>query len=178
MEKIYTYLDGRDDCQYSVNELMQQISGEKPSPATFRRKMKEKYGDRIVFSTVRKRKTVVCFRYASEKIINDTWYTSKLSDEETGRERTVRTAGAILLEDMQLMAYDTTVSHLVTISAVGLRKWCLRLSRHSWGSLSGKKRDDEKMRKNLTAIAHAIISTIRPRTILFVSYPAWYCSVC
>ncbi|GBN55617.1 hypothetical protein AVEN_194339-1 [Araneus ventricosus] len=33
-------------------------------------------------------------------------------------------------------------------------------------SLSGKKRDDEKMRRKLTAIAHAIISTIRPRSFL------------
>ncbi|GBO16268.1 hypothetical protein AVEN_267753-1 [Araneus ventricosus] len=34
MEEIYNYLDGQDDCQYSVGELMEWISGEKLSPTT------------------------------------------------------------------------------------------------------------------------------------------------
>lgn len=27
MEEIYNYLDGKDDCQYSQDKLMEQISG-------------------------------------------------------------------------------------------------------------------------------------------------------
>nr|GBM20824.1 hypothetical protein AVEN_100972-1 [Araneus ventricosus]GBM20988.1 hypothetical protein AVEN_76760-1 [Araneus ventricosus] len=72
---------------------MENISGEKPTPATVTQKTKEKYGGRIVFSTVRTRKTTVCFRGATEKILNDTWCTSKSSNEKTERERIVRTAG-------------------------------------------------------------------------------------
>ena len=51
MEEIYSYVVGKDACQYSLDELMEQISGEKPTPATVREKMKKKYEHRIVFST-------------------------------------------------------------------------------------------------------------------------------
>ncbi|GBL93035.1 hypothetical protein AVEN_54665-1 [Araneus ventricosus] len=109
MLEIYSYLDGKDDFQYPVDEPMEQISGEKPISATIRQEMKEKYGDRVFFSTVRTRKTVVSFHDASEKILNDIWYNSKSSNEKIERERIARTAGAILLEGMKLMAYGTAV---------------------------------------------------------------------
>ncbi|GBM64298.1 hypothetical protein AVEN_189104-1 [Araneus ventricosus] len=56
-----------------------------------------------------KEKLLYAFVMLVKKILNDTWYTSKSSDEKTERERIGRTVGAILLEDVQLMAYDTTV---------------------------------------------------------------------
>ncbi|GBM05705.1 hypothetical protein AVEN_175551-1 [Araneus ventricosus] len=55
--------------------------------------MRDKYGGRIIFSTVRTRKPVFCFRDASERILNDTWSTSKSSNEKAERERIVRSAG-------------------------------------------------------------------------------------
>ncbi|GBM59975.1 hypothetical protein AVEN_245575-1 [Araneus ventricosus] len=33
MEEIYSYLDGKDDCQYSAEELMEKIFGKKPTPS-------------------------------------------------------------------------------------------------------------------------------------------------
>ncbi|GBM40834.1 hypothetical protein AVEN_137335-1 [Araneus ventricosus] len=88
---------------------MEQIYGEKPTPTTFRQKRKGKYGDCIVFSTVRTLKTVVCFRDESGNILNGTWHTSKSSNEKTEQKRFVQTADALLLEDMQLMTYGSTV---------------------------------------------------------------------
>ncbi|GBM22577.1 hypothetical protein AVEN_184001-1 [Araneus ventricosus] len=91
MVKIYSYLDGKNDCKYFVDELMRQISGERPTRSTLRQKMKKKYGECIVFSTVFSRKSVVFFRGAGEKILNHIWCT--WSNEKTKRERIVRTAG-------------------------------------------------------------------------------------
>ncbi|GBO46399.1 hypothetical protein AVEN_115502-1 [Araneus ventricosus] len=82
------------------------------------------------------------------------------------RERIVPTAGVILLEDMQLMAYDTTVFPPSDNFCSGAEEMVPQTLKALMDSLSGKKRDDEKMRKKLTAIAHAIISTIRPRSFL------------
>ncbi|GBM62681.1 hypothetical protein AVEN_257277-1 [Araneus ventricosus] len=53
MEGFYSFLDEKIDCWYSVGELMEQTSGEKPTPTTVRQNRKEKYGDHIVFSTAR-----------------------------------------------------------------------------------------------------------------------------
>ncbi|GBM34569.1 hypothetical protein AVEN_171620-1 [Araneus ventricosus] len=82
MEEIYSYFDEKDDCQYFVDELMEQISGEKSVPARVRQKMKANYRGRIVFSTVSRRKIVVCFHDVSEKVLNDTWYISKSINEK------------------------------------------------------------------------------------------------
>ncbi|GBN46389.1 hypothetical protein AVEN_23269-1 [Araneus ventricosus] len=111
-------------------------------------------------------KPLYAFVMLVKKILNDTWYTSKLSDEKKKRERIVPTAGAILLEDMQLMTYDTTVFPPSDNFCSGAEKMVPQTLKALMDSLSGKKRDDEKMRKKLTAIAHAIISTIRPRSFL------------
>lgn len=166
MEEIYQYLEEKDDCQYSLDELMEQISGEKPTLATVRDKLKKKYGHRIIFSTVRKRKTVVCFRDAGEKILNDRWYTSKCSNEKAERERIVRTAGAILLEDMQSMTFETDVFPSSDDFCSKAEEMVPKTLMAFMDSLSGKKRDNEKVKKKLIAISHAIISTIRPRSFL------------
>ncbi|GBM25148.1 hypothetical protein AVEN_101082-1 [Araneus ventricosus] len=78
-----SYLEGEVGCQYSADELMENNSGEKPTPATIRQKIKEKYGGRIVFSRVRTRKTVVCFRGATEKILLQSRVMKKQSEKES-----------------------------------------------------------------------------------------------
>lgn len=148
MEEINRYLDEEDDCQYSLDELMDQMSGEKPTASTIREKLKNKYGDRIVFSTVRTQKTVVCFRDASDKILNDNWYTSRCSDETAEWERIVRTAGAILLEDMQLMAYDTTVFPPSDDFCNNAEEMVPHSLRVLMDSLLGRNRNNEKVKKS------------------------------
>ncbi|GBM70467.1 hypothetical protein AVEN_188215-1 [Araneus ventricosus] len=107
MKEIYSFIDGKDGFQYSVDADGTDFWIE-TNTSKSQIKDQEKYGDVIVFSTVRTRKTVVRFRNANEKILKHAWYTSKSSNEKTEREKFVRTFGAILL-DLYLMAHDTTV---------------------------------------------------------------------
>lgn len=106
MEEIYEYIDGNDKCQFSIDELLKQVTGEPPHVKTIKERMMGKYGDRIVFSTIRIRKTVVSFRTSSDRILSDSWYTSRSKDELGECERVVRKAAEIILDDVETMAYD------------------------------------------------------------------------
>lgn len=107
MEEIFHYLDEQDKDQYSMDELMDQISGEKPEMKWAKTKMVEKYGERIIFSKIRTHKTVVCFRDVGEKILNDAWYESRSNNNVDECIRVVQTAAAIIRKDIQSRAYDT-----------------------------------------------------------------------
>ncbi|GBM97852.1 hypothetical protein AVEN_148150-1 [Araneus ventricosus] len=144
VEEIYSYLEGKDGYQYSPDELMEQISGEKLTSVTFRQKMMGKYGDLIVFSTVCTRKTVLCFSVASEKFLRDTWYTSKSSDEKAEREGSFRTSGLILLKEVQIMPYGTTIFPTSDNFCSKGKVVVPQTLRALMDSLSGTEKDDEK----------------------------------
>src|ERR1700761_806499 len=109
MEEIYDYIERTDNCQYAMNELLEQvIAGEPPHVKTIKERMREKYGEQIFFSTICTRQTVVSFLSFSDKILSDSWYTSRCKDEQRKRERIVQKAAEIILEDIESMAYDNS----------------------------------------------------------------------
>lgn len=69
MDELFRYLDEKNG-QYSMDELLDQITGEKPQTKWIKAKLQEKYGDKVIFSEVRKHKTVVSFRDIGGDILN------------------------------------------------------------------------------------------------------------
>ncbi|KAJ8885062.1 hypothetical protein PR048_011258 [Dryococelus australis] len=96
--------DEQDTDQYSMDELVDQISGAKPGMKWVMVKMLEKYGERIVFSKIHKYKMVVCFRDVGEKILDSAWYASRINNNLDDRIRVVQTAAAILRTGIQFRA--------------------------------------------------------------------------
>lgn len=102
MEKIFRYIEENND---SLDELLEQVSG----PTPIKDRMKDKYKDRIIFSRINNKKTVVCYRATGEKILNEMWYSSRSKEPQAERQRIATTAGKIILEDNESMAYDNSV---------------------------------------------------------------------
>ena len=50
----------------------------------------------------------MCFRRLGHNILHDRWYADREVDEEMEKLRIVKTAAAIILEDMRSTAYDVT----------------------------------------------------------------------
>lgn len=108
MEQIQCYLDQNKDSQISLDELLEQVTGIKPSVKTVKSRPKEIYGDRILISLVKSHKSVICFRDTGDKILKETWYTSKCKDENEERLRIVTAAAMIIKQDVQSRVYETS----------------------------------------------------------------------
>lgn len=92
MKEIFQSIEANEDFQFSLDELLEQVSGPIPTIKTIKDRMQEKYNYRIVFSRMGNKKTVVCFRATGEKFLNDMWYSSRSKDPQAKRQRIVRTA--------------------------------------------------------------------------------------
>ena len=162
MEEIYDYIEGNDNCQFSMDELLEQVTGELPHVKTIKEGMREKYEDRVVFSTIRTRQTVVSFRTFGDKILSDSWYTSRCKDEQTERERIVRKAAEIILEDIESMAYDNSAYPPTASFCSEAEQLIPQSLRVFMDCIAKKKRSKEGVEKKMTTIAHALIAAVRP----------------
>lgn len=79
MEGIYSFLkENSDECQFSMNELMNQINGDfVPDIRTVKKQLQAKYGDDILINEKQGRDCVVCFRNTGFKILSEKWYEEK-----------------------------------------------------------------------------------------------------
>lgn len=166
MEEIYEYIDGNDKCQFSIDELLEQVTVEPPHVKTVKERLLEKYGDRIVFSTIRTRKTVITFRSVGDRILSDSWYTTRCKEKHAERERIVRKAAEIILDDVEAMPYDNGFyppSHSFCNEAEDLIPQSLKVF---LDGIAKKKRSKEVVGRKITALAHALIAIIRPRCFI------------
>lgn len=80
MEAIYSYLrENREECQFSLQELMDQITGEYvPDVRTVKANLIKHFGDKIVITESGQGKiTLVCFRDVGQSILYKNWYEEK-----------------------------------------------------------------------------------------------------
>lgn len=176
MEQIQCYLEEHKDCQMSLDELMDQVSGIKPSIKTVKSKLKETYGDKILISKVKSHKSVICFLDIGHKILNESWYTSKCDDENEERLRVIKAAAMIIKQDIQSRVYDTShypPSGTFLNDAEQVIPESLKVF---LDSLLTKKGDDKKIIKKKISLAHAIISIIRPRSFISSVLPFFHAS--
>ncbi|KMQ87741.1 hypothetical protein RF55_12897 [Lasius niger] len=105
MDRIYECLEeNKDQCQFSLRELSNVVENP-PSDGTIKKKLTEKYGEDIVITSLVGRTSIICFR--NHQVLLDSWYQDKKHDEAAERLRIVRTADAIISEDISTKIYDT-----------------------------------------------------------------------
>ena len=104
LEKVCSYMEDADDCQFTLQELldvMHQNQTCKISASYLKTKLQEKYRSDVIITTLQKKTPIVCFRNSGDKLLCNSWYNEKLQSEEEERLRIVRTAAAIIKEDIK-----------------------------------------------------------------------------
>ncbi|CAH2989439.1 unnamed protein product [Chilo suppressalis] len=160
MEGIYSFLkENSEECQFSISELMNQINGDfVPHIRTVK--------NFILIIEKQKRDCVVCFRNTGFKILSDKWYEEKKKDYHEERLRVIREAAAIIREDIRGVVYDKNnyplsdefVKDVEAAVPESLQVFLTTMiTKDKRGAL-------EQWKKKCTAIAHSIITAVRPRS--------------
>ena len=171
LEKVCSYMEESDDCQFTLQELldvMHQNQSCKISASYLKTKLQEKYGSDVIITHLQKKTPIVCFRKSGDKLLCNSWYNERLHSEEKERLRIVRTAAAIIKEDIKSKVYDSCnypspeglfndVENNVPDS--------LHVLLHELLEKGGKVYIDNKHRV-CTAIAHSVLQAVRPRTFV------------
>lgn len=167
MEEIYSLIENCEECQFSFEQLRSAVSGDVPSNDTIKRKLKDKYGKRIIIAVgVGWRDATICFNDVGFKILKS-WYDDRKADESDERLRIVQAAAKIIRQDVQGNVYDATVyppGNNFLKEAASCVPPTLRVFLET---LIMKKADNVNKKRKCISIAHSIISAIRP--ISFVS---------
>ncbi|GBN79877.1 hypothetical protein AVEN_204925-1 [Araneus ventricosus] len=109
MQYIYSYLQNNsDECQLYLDELMAKIEGDyRPHMKTVKAQLFKKYGDDILIAVTANKAPVVCFRNTGFKVLTEAWYNQKSDDKTEERRHIVKTAAAIVIEDIRSRGYET-----------------------------------------------------------------------
>lgn len=98
MNKIFSYLENTDECQFTIKELLDSLDEDdyQPEQKTVKAKLLERYGEDLINSTSSTSATVVCFRNTGHNILSDAWYEEKINCKEDERLRVVLASAEII----------------------------------------------------------------------------------
>lgn len=162
-----------DDCQYTLAQLILKMKQYDPTHETYsekhlKRKLKDKYGEGVVFTEIQGRSSVVCFTGVAHKILSDKWYSDRNADPQSERLRIILTAARLLRQDILSKAYETSCYPPAPDMSGGgqdLLPDSLQLFLEELLKTKSKKVDANKQRKAV-AIGQVIVSALRPRSFL------------
>lgn len=112
LEKLCNFINDSDECQFTLNELMKIMKDNlaeetQISQITLRRKPQEEYGDGVIFGSISKRGTIVCFRGTSfNSRLIDGLQKDSTTNEKEKQMKIVETAASIILEDIRSTPYN------------------------------------------------------------------------
>lgn len=167
---ICDYMEENEDlCQFALDDILKTYSGYVPKTETIMKKLIERYnGDVIVVSGSNQfKQTTICFRNTGHTILTNSWYESKNNDMHDERLRVVKAAAQIIREDIRsqvysLNKYPSPDQFLATVgddipASLKLLLDTVTTQRKNQGN-------EIKHENKVKSIAHAIISTTRPRS--------------
>lgn len=163
-EKI---LANESECQFSINTLLAEFNEDKwPTWKYIKNHLIKIFGDQIVIHNSKKG-PIVTLRSASEQILSNNFYKTRVQDEKEERKRIVIEASKIILDDIQSTAYEidsypSPDEFLNNINSDIPETLQIMLDT----IIGNRKRDTSKYSVKQTAIAHAIISSTRPRSFI------------
>ncbi|KAG5896956.1 hypothetical protein JTB14_024803 [Gonioctena quinquepunctata] len=166
MQSIFEYLENSsDESQFTIEELMNEIDPNCTChhPKTVKNRLLEKYDSDILITD--KIPHIVCFKGTGHKIITDSWYDERLTEDEE-RLRIVKTSAAIILEDARSHVYETSQYPPADIFLDGVDNLIPESLRVFTDAvvLAKKKGNINKWRKKLLAIADCLFTTVRPNS--------------
>lgn len=92
--KLCEYIENSEDCQFSISELINNLGRIDPSLNTgsgkhLKRKLKEFYGNSVVFTRLPGLSSIVCFSGYRTATLTEKWYDAKKINEINERNRVV-----------------------------------------------------------------------------------------
>lgn len=96
MEEIFLYIENNEDCQFSLQELKGICKNKVPDDKTIKKRIKLKYGSRIIITEKQGSLTIICFIDTQHDVLNKFWQDSKKQNVNEERFRILNTAAEIL----------------------------------------------------------------------------------
>ena len=115
MKKMLSLSDGKDVC--SIKWLQN--------------KLKELYGDHLIFAEVNGKHNVLCFKNIMNYIINNKWYQERSLNIDDEAERVIKTTAKLICEEIRQMTLENEVypsPEDIKNSAIN-NSWCPKLLR-------------------------------------------------
>lgn len=100
IENIFSYIENHDDCQFPLSELKETLTDFKPDDKTIKKKLEEKYTDRIVITAKTPGPTIISFRDTHyNTVLTQMKQSFKNNDPEAERREVLGAAASILRQD-------------------------------------------------------------------------------
>ena len=172
-QKLCEYIDVNEECQYSLSELLNVMNNYISDPGHcytekhLKRKLIAHYKSDIVITELSGKVNVLSRRETSHKLLTDAWYSDRQSDISEERMRVVRTAAAIIREDIRSSIYDCSIYPILTdidnLAADQIPE-TLRVFTDNVTKVCQKA--PQGIIRKRSAINHAIVAACRPRSFL------------
>ena len=132
------------------------------------KKLSQRYGKRIIITTKSKSSSIICFTDAHHDILSKAWYENKKANEKYERLRILEAAAAIIREDIRSVPinndyYPPTnqmfddIENEIPNSLTHLLQEII---------LKNKKGKLPELKLKCTAVSHAIMAAVRPRSFI------------
>lgn len=163
--------NNENECQFSLNDIKEEFSGDIPDYTIIKKKLKEHFMNDIECHTM-KNDIIILYKngIASKKLCQE-WYEKKITNIQDERARIVDMAAKIILEDIRSQLYDLTTYEIPDFNEDNVFKG-IPLTLKTFLSIvcSSHKRNIKssisKTNKKVATLSHCIISTVRPRSFL------------
>lgn len=169
MKLVYDYLEGNDDCQFSLKELF-KVSGlqGKCSELTMKTKLIEHFGDRIIITCTQNRVPVVCFRNRSEKIIYDRWYDERMKSEEEEELRIMKKAGEIVRKHVESAVYENTSYPSASCFFDDVHEFIPKPLQVFMEIVTSKRNQNQNnaLKRKTDVLSHCLIALVKPRSFM------------
>lgn len=172
--KLCGFLDGNEDCQFTLRELHAEMMKLSPLSEVYDEKyflsvLKETYGDAMFVTSLPGVPNVLCFKGKAAKVLHKSWYQEqRRTDETEERLRIVETAAEIVRQDICAEAYDTArYPTPAEVADGGQHSVPKTVQTFIEGVVcKGKKGNKEKLLRKCLALEHSLIAHTRPRSFM------------
>lgn len=169
--ELCAYIDDNDECQYAVSDLMEHmetfLNGEEGySLKYFKQKLKERYKDDIIITSLPGKSSIVSVRESAHRILRERWVADQAADKACENERIIEMAASIIRDEIRLSVYDLGEYPTLeeTENGSSMIPESLKLFLHKL--LDPKGKNAAVVSRRCTAIAHSVISACRPRSFI------------
>ena len=164
MEEIFKYIENSDDCQFSLEELKNICKNSHLDNRTIKTRLKLKFCYKIIITEKPGKLTFIFFDNHSD-ILNQAWYEKKSQNKEE-QFRILKTAAAIIREDILSLVFDNTnypspsqmFEDINSDIPESLSYFLEQVI------LKNKRSKLEHLKLVCTSISHSIMSVVRPRS--------------
>lgn len=164
-------LNHGDECQFSVQRILDDYPGERPAMRSIKTNLESHFGDEAKVKS-EKGDIIILYLNKYKHNFDDSWYEKKKSTSEEERMRIVETAAQIILQDIRSKCYETESykcpSEFCNNAEDDVPPTLKKLLDIVIKSYKRGKTEESKKKLNnrvLTA-AHVIISNVRPKSFV------------